>query len=296
VHDLRSPLQAIMGSMRLVDELVPDKDPVVQQATEVSGRALKKLLNLVNNLLDLSRLERGEFALDVSVESVPAILEEATTELSALAQEVDAVVKVEAPDDLPEAYIDRDMVERVVLNLLDNALKFTPPGEMVVLSASVRSAQAGQKDDMILVQIADKGPGVPDEFKEYVFERFSQVPGQKGRRRSAGLGLAFCQLAVESHGGKIWIEDNASGGSVFNFTLPISTQPPEAEDGQTPDDLAALRAAAQGQNGVAQPEAAGKADQPETAPPAKAKRRARSSKPDAPAGPPKGEEEQAAAN
>ena len=133
VHDLRSPLQAVMGSMRLIGEAAPADNPIIEQATNVSTRAVKKLLNLVNNLLDLSRLERGEFALDPSVESVKAILDDAVQELMPLAQEMDAVVRVEVPDHLPDSNVDRDMVERVVLNLLDNALKYSPPGALVTL-------------------------------------------------------------------------------------------------------------------------------------------------------------------
>jgi signal transduction histidine kinase len=84
------------------------------------------------------------------------------------------------------------------------------------------------------VEIADKGPGVPDDYKDKIFDRFSQVPGQKGRRRSAGLGLAFCRMAVEAHRGRIWVDDNPDGGSVFTFTLPVSHAPPEAEDAKAP--------------------------------------------------------------
>jgi signal transduction histidine kinase len=73
---------------------------------------------------------------------------------------------------------------------------------------------------MIRVAVVDSGPGIPDDFKDRIFDRFTQIPGQKGRRRSAGLGLAFCRIAVEAHGGQIWVEDNPEGGSVFAFTLP----------------------------------------------------------------------------
>ncbi len=233
VHDLRSPLQAVMGSMRLIGEVVPpEENPVIEQATQVSTRAVKKLLNLVNNLLDLSRLERGEVVLDTHIESVKEVLEDAAQELMPLAQEMDAVVKVQVPDDLPYAQVDRDMVERVVLNLLDNALKYTQPGSLVTLQAEVVKPEQAGRSKMIKVKVTDNGPGVPKEYKEKIFDRFSQIPGQTGHRRSAGLGLAFCRTAIESHGGRIWVEDNpaAGGGSIFNFTLPISTAPPKAKD------------------------------------------------------------------
>jgi PAS domain S-box-containing protein len=259
VHDLRSPLQAVMGSMRLIGESVPDQNPIVEQATSVSTRAVKKLLNLVNNLLDLSRLERGEFVLDPSVESVRAILEDAAQELLPLAQEMDAVVRVEASDNLPESNVDRDMIERVTLNLVDNALKYSPPGTLVTLKAEVVDAstlkRGARKEPVIRVQVIDTGPGIPDEYKETIFDRYSQVPGQKGRRASAGLGLAFCRLAIESHGGAIWVENNPGpkGGSIFAFTLPVSRAPARADDKALEKRVAARKPAPKPKAGPASP-------------------------------------------
>ena len=224
VHDLRSPLQAVMGSMRLIGELVKDDNPVITQATGVSSRAVKKLLNLVNNLLDLSRMEQDELVLDATPEAIKPVLEDAVQELMPLAQEIGTVINVEAPDDLPEIKIDRDMISRVTINLIDNALKYSPPGMLVTVQAEQGKLSEGQ--DHLKIKIIDSGPGVPDEYKEEIFARYTQVPGQKGRRPSAGLGLAFCKLAVESHRGKIWVEDNPEGkGSVFIFTLPFSEGP-----------------------------------------------------------------------
>jgi signal transduction histidine kinase len=136
-----------------------------------------------------------------------------------LAQEMNAVIRIEADKDLPDSPVDHDMLGRVVLNLLDNALKFTPPGSLVTLRASTCRPE---EKDMICVEVIDNGSGVPDEFKEMIFDRFAQIPGKRGRRRSSGMGLAFCQMAVEAHGGKIWVEDNKEGGSTFKFTLPIA--------------------------------------------------------------------------
>jgi signal transduction histidine kinase len=302
VHDLRSPLQAVMGSMRLINDTVgrrTEKDPVIEQATSVSGRAVKKLLNLVNNLLDLSRLDRGEIVLDPSMQPIKPILEDAASELLPLAQEMDAVIHVEAADDLPETMVDRDMIGRVVLNLVDNALKYSPPGALVTLRASVVSGEKVpgarellRKENMVRIQVADTGPGVPPEYRETIFDRYTQVPGTKGRRASAGLGLAFCRLAVESHQGYIWVEPNSEGpqGSVFNIALPIArtisapdrkiaTQPEAAAPAATParrepdpdDPLAtrvdvSVRAVKQAAAESAAKEEAVKADPPETQP------------------------------
>jgi signal transduction histidine kinase len=223
-----------MGGMRVISDRVEQKDPVVEQATEVSGRAIKKLLNLVNNLLDLSRLESGEIMVDKNITSVCALLEDAAQELMPLAREMDAIIRVECPEDLPEGEIDRDMIERVVLNLLDNALKYAPPGSVVTVNTRRTHEQDPKGGNMIRVAVIDSGPGIPDYFKDRIFDRFTQIPGQKGRRRSAGLGLAFCRIAVEAHGGQLWVEDNPEGGSVSAFTLPPLDANSRPEDDKSP--------------------------------------------------------------
>lgn len=239
VHDLRAPLQAMAGSLRLF-ETVGSKAPeerdrkLVTQAAELSNRALKKLLNMVNNLLDLSRMERGEIQIDAAIENLPGILEDIAQDLKPLAQEMDALIQVEPAQEVPPAYVDRDLIERVVLNLADNGLKYSEAGTIIRLRAGVWTPperDGKEQKPMLRVDVLDQGPGVPDEFKMSIFERFSMVPGRKGRRASAGLGLAFCRLAVESHGGRIWVEDGPEGqGSCFSFTVPIANAPEQARE------------------------------------------------------------------
>jgi hypothetical protein len=154
---------------------------------------------------------------------------------------MNAVIRVEATDNLPQVLIDRDMIARVVLNLVDNALKYSPPGALVTLRAEVVPSDSipggSRQEQMVRVRIFDTGPGVPLEYRESIFDRYSQIPGQKGRRASAGLGLAFCRLAIESHHGKIWVDTNteAQTGSVFNFTLPLArAQTPVEQRPATP--------------------------------------------------------------
>jgi hypothetical protein len=170
---------------------------------------------------------------------VKAILEDAVQELMPLAQEMDAVIRVEGPDNLPNVNVDRDMIGRVILNLVDNALKYSPPGTLVSTRAAViRGDEArkitGKTDAVIRVDVRDTGPGVPEQYRNSIFDRYTQIPGQKGRRASAGLGLSFCKIAIQSHRGTIWCEANteAESGSVFSFTLPIASllQPPPTSD------------------------------------------------------------------
>ncbi len=106
----------------------------------------------------------------------------------------------------------------MLTNLVDNALKYSPSGSQAVISGEISDISG-----MACIRVSDSGPGIPVEYREKIFERFGQVPGLRGRRRGTGLGLTFCKLAVEAHGGKIWVETSSAGGSDFVFTLPLIT-------------------------------------------------------------------------
>jgi signal transduction histidine kinase len=128
------------------------------------------------------------------------------------------ILAVDIDANTPDIQADKEKLQRVLVNLIDNALKFTPEG------GSVEIRTRADSNENVVIEIADSGPGIPEEFRERIFDRFSQVPGRTGRRRGTGLGLSFAKLAVDAHGGKIWIEDNDGGGSVFAITLPIKTE------------------------------------------------------------------------
>jgi signal transduction histidine kinase len=132
------------------------------------------------------------------------------------ANEFGILIKDEVPDDLPEAYADKGKITRVITNLLDNALKHTPSGGRIALSASECD------ENMLKISVSDTGPGIPEEFRHQIFERFGQIPGQERREQGHGLGLTYCRLAIEAHGGRIWVEPGCSGGSIFSFTLPTA--------------------------------------------------------------------------
>ncbi len=106
------------------------------------------------------------------------------------------------------------------MNLVDNAIKFTPSGGQVMI-AVYSPGTMGAEEGFVRVEVSDTGPGIPDQHKERLFDRFAQLDGQRGRRRGTGLGLAFCRLAVEAHGGQIWVEDHPQGGAIFALTLPV---------------------------------------------------------------------------
>ncbi len=219
VHDLRSPLTSVTTSLRLLQELVPldnNARPVVEKTTEASRRAIRKVLSRVDALLDISKMESGELYLDREPTALRPLVQSVQTELTPLANEMEVDLGINAPETLPRANIDSDKVERMILNLVDNALKYSPSGGTVEISI------APQDGKFLQIAVSDRGPGVPDEYKQRLFDRYVQVAGRKSVRRGVGLGLAFCKLVAEAHGGRIWVEDNPGGGSIFKTTLPIA--------------------------------------------------------------------------
>ena len=174
------------------------------------------MLGLIDALLDISHLQSGQLGLEYVPMDLYSIVDVLMPDFTLMANEYGLIIRNEIPKDLPIITADQDKIVRVLSNLLDNAVKFTPAGGQVKISASLIS------EDMVAVHVEDSGPGVPEEYRQKIFERFWQVPGQRTRRRGSGLGLAFCKLAIEAHGGKIWVESpSGKNGSVFTFTLPV---------------------------------------------------------------------------
>jgi two-component system, NtrC family, sensor histidine kinase KinB len=229
IHDLRSPLTAVTTSLKLLTEFIPPESqyrPMVETTTDTSRRAIRKLLTRVDSLLDVSRMESGQMSLETKPTPLRGLVDNVRTELQPLAQEMNVEIRTDVPLSLPSLSIDADKVERVLLNLLDNALKFAPMDSAVTIRASL-PGQHGAPPNFVRIDVVDEGPGVPDEYKSRLFDRFVQVRGRSGKRRGTGLGLTFCRMVSEAHGGTIWIEDGATKGSVFSFTLPIALERPE---------------------------------------------------------------------
>jgi signal transduction histidine kinase len=171
------------------------------------------MLGLVNSLLDLAKLESGKLPLKITSIQLGTLCDELVSNFVQEANENGIILNHRCRSGLPEIMADEEKIRRVLSNLLDNALKFTPAGGHVDL---IIEAEA----EGINITVADSGPGVPADFRERIFKRFAQVPGVAGRRRGTGLGLAFSKMAVTAHGGKIWVEDNPGGGSAFRIFLP----------------------------------------------------------------------------
>jgi PAS domain S-box-containing protein len=224
VHDLRSPLVAILDSYELIGEAMPPllRPALAGSALDVGQRSTRKLLDLVNSLLDISRFEHGAAPVDTQFAALRPLAENALEQLAPMIVDRGVILRNEISDELPLVKVDEDQIKRVWINLIDNAVKFSPPGGEVTLLA--RPPGNGDRlPDAIVCSVRDMGPGVPPEHREHIFERFVQLSAGLERRRGTGLGLAFCKMAIEAHGGSIWVEDAPDGrGSQFSFTLPVA--------------------------------------------------------------------------
>jgi signal transduction histidine kinase len=218
VHDLRNPLHVIVNALGVLNMSVPDE--VLRTNAELFNLAshnTNRMIRLIDSMLDVSRLEAGQLVLDTAPTDLASLVQTVTQRVGHLMTKHQLTLVIEIPD-LPDLLIDADMIDRVLANLLDNAIKFTPN------HGQIRVQAAQQADaDQIIVRVADTGRGIPADQRRRFFDRFAQASGDEARTRGFGLGLTFCRLAIEAHGGKIWIEDGERGvGSQFVFTLPMN--------------------------------------------------------------------------
>ena len=239
VHDLRSPLTAVTTSLRLLQDVVTESSEhysLVQTTTETSRRAVRKLLSRVDSMLDISKMQSGRMNIDADLALLQHLAESVRGELEPLAHELDIIIDIQIGDEVPLISVDADKVERLLMNLADNALKYSPTSSRMIIRAFPPEADE-EPPGFVRVEVVDNGPGIPDDYKSNLFDAFLQVEGRPRVRRGVGLGLAFCKLVTEAHGGRIWIEDNPDGGSIFVFTLPAAgMRSPRERDGESPSD------------------------------------------------------------
>lgn len=225
VHDLRSPLTAVTTSLALLKSVGtedPKLSPILEKTTFASQQAIQKVLSRINSLLDISKMESGEIDIHNEPSELATIVDNVLIELSPIAHDQNVTLQNNIPATLPLLDIDSDKVERVLQNLIDNALKYSPTDSQVTLRARYHSDENMSKG--VRIDIIDCGPGIPDDYKQSIFNRYVQLKGNNSHRRGVGLGLTFCRMVTEAHGGKIWIEDNPEGGSIFSLTLPTVTK------------------------------------------------------------------------
>ncbi len=215
VHDLRGPLTSVVGGIEMAQVFVTENDDRERTLhfLNMAARSGKLLLNMANSLLDISKFESGRMTLERSVLQVEPLFQDVIGSLNTSAQTANIKLNTVCDENLPVLSVDVSMIRRALANLVDNAIKFTPDGGTVSLEAYRES------DKSIRFNVADTGPGVPEAFRKRIFEKYGQIPGQKGRRRGTGLGLAFCRLVAEAHHGKVWVEPKTGGGSVFSLII-----------------------------------------------------------------------------
>jgi two-component system, OmpR family, sensor histidine kinase KdpD len=215
-HDLRTPLTAITGSISAILDNGARLDAQTRQELLESAREEAERLNrLVQNLLEMTRLESGALQLHTEWHPVEEVIGAA---LSRLGKRLgNRRVTTRVPPDLPLVAIDDVLIEQVLVNLLDNAVKYTPAGSPITIIATAT-------DRAVTVEVADRGPGLPPGEEDKVFEKFYR--GQPEAQRGAGLGLAICHGIVKAHGGRIWAQNIPEGGVAFLFTLPLAEAPP----------------------------------------------------------------------
>lgn len=214
-HDLRGPLHTVYGSLAMLGRLLAnDSQTTVLDLLQVGTRSTRQLSRMIESLLDIQRLEAGKAILDSKPTSLHNLLASAAQLIQPLASEANQRLTFELNDDLPFVEVDADMILRVVTNLMENALKYSPSGGSIRLGAHLT-------DEGVRISVSDSGPGIPEHMQRQIFDKFSRVK-YHNVPKGIGLGLAFCRLAVEAHGGTIWVESTPGEGAAFIFTLPAS--------------------------------------------------------------------------
>ncbi len=243
VHDLRSPLTSIMTSIDMIFKGVAGETSSLQrEILSIAYASTQNLLTMVNMLLDISRLEGGRMPLNLSPQPIARLVQRAISHLDALAQSKSIQLVVDVDPGLALAYADSELVLRVMQNLIDNALKFGPRDSSVTIFARnppplrpdepTRMRMVGDQaaaffkaypQRYVTIGVKDAGAGISPADQEKIFSKFGQAGGH--RSGGTGLGLTFCKLVAEAHGGKIWVESELGKGSTFSFTLPIAEMP-----------------------------------------------------------------------
>jgi signal transduction histidine kinase len=218
VHDLRSPLSLVLSSLQFVRDSTGEI--TTEEARNLVAMCIascNRMMSLINSLLDLARLESGKMPLQMREVATRELLEDATQQVSVLSGRGSVSLAVRVGEEDSAVLADYDVSVRILVNLLSNAVKFSPTNSTVTAGAERHGS------DMIAFTVTDQGGGIPEEWQDKVFDKFSQVDVHRaGIATGSGLGLAFSRLAVEVQGGRIWLESEVGAGTTISFTLPAA--------------------------------------------------------------------------
>lgn len=215
IHDLNNPLATVLGLMYVLKMQFEDKLTEAQkESLAIAFAAGEELKRMIGNLLDINKMEEGKIRLRYDDFDLGATAKEVVNQLQVIARVDEKTVSLEACEDMPDLSADKGLITRVIANLINNAVKYAS------VKGSVYVKVFYNKDEKsFYVQVNDDGDGIPKEYLDRIFDKFVQVETKKART-GRGLGLTFCKMTVEAHGGKIWVESEPGKGSVFTFTLP----------------------------------------------------------------------------
>ena len=213
-HDLRTPLTSISGNaMILMEKNITLKEKERQEMYNAIYDDSMWLVNLTENLLSITRIENGTMELQIEAELLDEVFREALSHVDHKSSQHN--ISVELEDDLLMARMDVRLIVQVIINIVNNAIKYTPEGSHIILSAE-------KQENMVCIRISDDGPGISDEAKKHLFDMFYTAGiGKPDSRRGLGLGLSLCKSIIDAHGGTISVTDNDPHGAIFYFTLPL---------------------------------------------------------------------------
>ena len=212
-HDLRSPLANVISSLDILNGMLAEKDDAIQSIMKIASNATGRMRRLISSLLDINRLEAGQEIVTQEGLSPNRLIHDALEAVASATTTRNQKIHINIPENLPNIWVDSDMMTRVLINLLENSSKFTPMKGNIEIGAKLDG-------EYLDFWVADDGVGISAKNRTRVFKKFTRVPSKKNVP-GLGIGLAFCKLAVDSHGGKIWIDENHDKGTRFNIKLPI---------------------------------------------------------------------------
>jgi signal transduction histidine kinase len=219
VHDLRTPLSVVIGNLELLQWIVKGRLPINNQEKCIDDAqvASDRMMGMIDDLLNVSKLDAGELKPVLAAVSLSSLLDEKEEMYCAQAKRDNKTLLIKRAGPMPTVRADSNLISRVIDNLVSNAFKYTEPGGYIEIGVN-------RREQALCLYVRDNGQGIPPEYQASIFDKFFQVTDSAGKslRKGVGLGLAFCRLAVEAHGGKIWVESQLGRGSTFSFTLPLN--------------------------------------------------------------------------
>jgi len=216
VHDLNNPLTVISGELQLLMMAKTEFNVEQKESLNLAFASTEDLKRMISNLLDINKMEENKLKLNYEKFNLEDLAQDVINQMNAITGIENKTVFLEATRNTPEMSADKELIRRTIANLVNNAVKHSPSGGNILIKTFFK-----EKDNNFYIQVKDSGEGIPEEYLNRIFDKFVQVENRKAKM-GHGLGLTFCKMAVEAHGGKIWAESELDKGSTFYFTIPAN--------------------------------------------------------------------------